>query len=88
MVNNTWKSAKVEQGFKLKSPSDPYFKLPDFFVSRSFAKRAADRDLKLPVQSQLSDVPDKIVKVDGVSINRRDVIKKLLQKQMILCLVF
>ena len=30
MVNNTWKSARVEQGFKLKSPSDPYFKLPDF----------------------------------------------------------
>ena len=80
MVNNTWKSAKVEQGFKLKSPSDPYFKLPDFFVSRSFAKRAADRDLKLPVQSQLSDVPDKIIKVDGLSINRRDVIKKLLGK--------
>ena len=77
LVNEVWKTAKIEKGFKLKSPSDAYFKIPDFFVEKSFAKRAVDLT---PKKYQLSDIPDNIVKVDGLEINRRDAIKKLLGK--------
>jgi hypothetical protein len=34
-VLKVYNSAKLEKGFKLKSKSDPYFKLPDFFLGKS-----------------------------------------------------
>ena len=36
-VLRVYNSAKIEKGFKLNSKSDPYFKLPEFFVAKSSA---------------------------------------------------
>jgi len=50
-VLKVYNSANLEQGFKLNSKSDPYFKLPEFFV----AKSAADDALKVS-DSRLSEL--------------------------------
>lgn len=42
-VLKVYNSAKLEQGFKLNSKSDPYFQVPDFFLGKS----AADDALKV-----------------------------------------
>ena len=42
-VLKVYNSAKLEQGFKLNSKSDPYFQVPDFFLRKS----AADDALKV-----------------------------------------
>jgi hypothetical protein len=39
-VLKVYNSAKLEQGFKLNSKSDPYFYVPDFFVGKSSADDA------------------------------------------------
>lgn len=39
-VLKVYNSAKLEKGFKLKSQSDPYFQLPDFFLGKSSADEA------------------------------------------------
>ena len=80
LVREVVDTAKLEKGFKIQSSSDPYFKLPDFFVSKSFAKRAADMDLVTPKSYSLKDIPEGVVKVDGVNIDRRKVILDLLGK--------
>ena len=80
LVREVIETAKLEKGFKLQSSSDPYFKLPDFFVSKSFAKRAADMDLITPKSYKFKDIPAGDVVVDGIKINRRKVIKDLLGK--------
>ena len=36
-VLRVYNSAKIEKGFKLNTKSDPYFKLPEFFVAKSSA---------------------------------------------------
>ena len=36
-VLRVYNSAKIEKGFKLNSKSDPYFKVPEFFVGKSAA---------------------------------------------------
>ena len=80
LVREVVDTAELEKGFKIQSSSDPYFKLPDFFVSKSFAKRAADMDLVTPKSYSLKDIPEGVVKVDGVNIDRRKVILDLLGK--------
>ena len=42
-VLKIWQSADLEEGFKLNSKSDPYFKVPNFFLGKS----AADEALKV-----------------------------------------
>ena len=39
-VLKVYNSAKLEQGFKLNSKSDPYFQVPDFFLGKSIADDA------------------------------------------------
>ena len=90
LVDRVISTADLERGFKLKSPSDVYFKIPDFFVAKSFADRAANLKPKkrivtetaqvLPKRMQLSDIPNKLIVVDGVQVNRREIIEKLLGK--------
>ena len=90
LVDRVISTADLEKGFKLKSPSDVYFKIPDFFVAKSFADRAAKLKPKkrivtetaqvLPKRMQLSDIPNKPILIDGVQVNRREIIEKLLGK--------
>ena len=90
LVDRVISTASLEKGFKLKSPSDVYFKIPDFFVAKSFADRAAKLQPKKrivtetaqvpPKKMQLSDIPDNKIVVDGVEVNRREIIEKLLGK--------
>ena len=92
LVNEVISSAKLEKGFKLKSASDPYFKIPGFFVAKSFADKAAKLKPKKiteigdapPIKVNLSDIPDQPlkIKVDGkkLEINRKKTIEKLLGK--------
>ena len=90
LVDRVISTADLEKGFKLKSPSDVYFKIPDFFVAKSFADRAAKLKPKkrivtetaqvLPKRMQLSDIPDKKIIIDKVEVNRREIIEKLLGK--------
>ena len=92
LVNEVISSAKLEKGFKLKSPSDPYFKIPGFFVAKSFADDAAKLKPKKireigdapPIKINLSDIPDQPLKIKvgekNLEINRKKTIEKLLGK--------
>jgi hypothetical protein len=92
LVNEVISSAKLEKGFKLKSASDPYFKVPGFFVAKSFAEKASKLKPKKireigdapPIKLNLSDISSKPlkIKVDGkkLEINRKETIEKLLGK--------
>ena len=46
-VNDLLKNVKLPAGFSMTRPSDPLFRVPDFFVSRTSADQAASSNIAL-----------------------------------------